>query len=219
MPAERFAVWGAGGHGRVVADLIRVTGNLVAGFVDRDWARVGELSGSDPAIVRWTEAEFVASLDRGYFPVPVTAAALGIGDNDLRWVAYGRLAGRPVPALIHPSASVGAEVSLAPGVVVMAGAVLNPGVSVGPAAIINSHAVVEHDCQIAEGAHVSPGAVLSGGVRIGALAWIGAGAILLPGVKVGARAIVGAGTVVLHDVAPGTIVVGNPARLLRSRDS
>lgn len=41
--------------------------------------------------------------------------------------------------------------------------------------------------------------------------FIGAGALLLPGVTVGAGAIVGAGAVVTRDVAPGTVVAGNPA--------
>jgi maltose O-acetyltransferase len=49
-------------------------------------------------------------------------------------------------------------------------------------------------------------------VNIGEDVWIGGGAILLPGVTVGDGAIVGAGAVVTRDVAPGTRVVGNPAR-------
>jgi maltose O-acetyltransferase len=49
-------------------------------------------------------------------------------------------------------------------------------------------------------------------VSIGEDVWIGGGAILLPGVTVGDGAIVGAGAVVTRNVAPGTRVVGNPAR-------
>ena len=41
---------------------------------------------------------------------------------------------------------------------------------------------------------------------------IGANSTLLPGVVVGARALVGAGSIVTHDVAPGTVVMGNPAQ-------
>jgi acetyltransferase-like isoleucine patch superfamily enzyme len=44
---------------------------------------------------------------------------------------------------------------------------------------------------------------------------VGGGAVLLPGVEVGEEAFVGAGAVVTHDVAPRTLVVGVPARLLR----
>ncbi len=53
-------------------------------------------------------------------------------------------------------------------------------------------------------------------VTIGANVWIGGGAILVPGVSVGDDAIIGAGSVVTHDVMAGAIVVGNPARPVRS---
>jgi UDP-2-acetamido-3-amino-2,3-dideoxy-glucuronate N-acetyltransferase len=56
--------------------------------------------------------------------------------------------------------------------------------------------------------HVVPTSVKRG-------ASIGSGAVILCGVTIGEGAMVGAGSVVTHDVAPGTVVAGNPARLLR----
>lgn len=52
-------------------------------------------------------------------------------------------------------------------------------------------------------------------IRIGRNVWIGAGALILPGVTIGDDALIGAGSVVTRDVAAGTTVIGNPARLLR----
>jgi UDP-2-acetamido-3-amino-2,3-dideoxy-glucuronate N-acetyltransferase len=46
-------------------------------------------------------------------------------------------------------------------------------------------------------------------------ATLGAGAVVLPGVTIGERAMVGAGAVVTKDVEPDTVVVGNPARVVR----
>jgi acetyltransferase-like isoleucine patch superfamily enzyme len=57
-----------------------------------------------------------------------------------------------------------------------------------------------------------------GTVSIGDDAWVGAGAIILPDVAIGARAIVAAGAVVTRDVPAGTVVAGNPARVLRVVD-
>ena len=45
--------------------------------------------------------------------------------------------------------------------------------------------------------------------------WIGAGATILPGVTIGQNSVVGATSVVTHDVAPDTIVAGNPTRVIR----
>jgi acetyltransferase-like isoleucine patch superfamily enzyme len=59
---------------------------------------------------------------------------------------------------------------------------------------------------------------VAGTVRIEADAWIGAGVIILPDVTIGEQAIVGAGSVVTKDVAPHSIVVGNPAHILRMID-
>lgn len=49
-------------------------------------------------------------------------------------------------------------------------------------------------------------------------AWIGAGATILPGVCVGAHAIVGAAAVVTHDVPDYAVVVGSPARVIKTLD-
>ena len=53
-------------------------------------------------------------------------------------------------------------------------------------------------------------------VHIGKKAWLGAGSTILPGITVGDNAVVGTGSVVTHDVAPNTIVAGNPARVIRT---
>jgi maltose O-acetyltransferase len=52
-------------------------------------------------------------------------------------------------------------------------------------------------------------------ISIGDGVWIGGGVIVLPGISIGDNAIVGAGAVVTHDVEPDTVVVGNPARIVK----
>jgi acetyltransferase-like isoleucine patch superfamily enzyme len=59
---------------------------------------------------------------------------------------------------------------------------------------------------------VGPGAVLGGNVQLEERAFVGIGSVVLPGVRIGAGAVVGGGAVVTRDVAPGTTVVGIPAR-------
>ncbi len=55
--------------------------------------------------------------------------------------------------------------------------------------------------------------------RLGHDVWIGHGVVVLPGVSLGNGAVAGAGSVVTKDVPAWTIVVGNPARVLRRRFS
>lgn len=57
-----------------------------------------------------------------------------------------------------------------------------------------------------------------GMIRIGHDVWIGMGAIIMPGIKIGNFAIIGSGAVVTKDVPANTVVVGNPARILRVMD-
>jgi acetyltransferase EpsM len=58
--------------------------------------------------------------------------------------------------------------------------------------------------------------VLAGHVRVGRGAFLGAGAVVAPKVEIGPNAVVGAGAVVVRDVAPGDVVVGNPAKTVRN---
>jgi putative colanic acid biosynthesis acetyltransferase WcaF len=55
-------------------------------------------------------------------------------------------------------------------------------------------------------------------IKVGSECWIAADAFVGPGVNVGNGAVVGARAVVTRDVAPWTVVIGNPAKFLRSRE-
>jgi acetyltransferase EpsM len=209
--ATRFLIWGASGHGKVVADLVRSLDHEVIGYFDRDAARVGTAADRVGTRVLATEAQ---ALQDATLPFGATAIALGIGANGARARAFARLGGWPVPALAHPCASVSASASIGRGTIVLAGAIVNADALVHDAVIVNSGAIVEHDCVVGTAAHISPNAVLAGGVHVGAETWVGAMAVVIQGVRIGARCMIGAGAVVLRDVPDGVTVVGNPAREL-----
>ena len=216
MTSRRLLVWGAGGHGKVVAELARDNGWEVIGFVDSDPAKLGQVVDSQGARIAVIESDLERRLaDGSPLPDNASAIALGVGDNSRRLECARLLGTRCSPALIHSRAIVSRSATLGEGSVVFAGAIVNPDARIGRATIINSGAIVEHDCLIEDGAHLSPGAVLTGNVRVGKGSWIGAGATVLPGRIVGLWATVGAGAVVVHDVPDKTVVVGNPARGLK----
>lgn len=215
---ELVLIWGAGGHGKVVADLVRAAGHAVAGYADVDQAKWGAAVEPGGATVVISEADLVQLLDQGgSLPCRATAIALALGDNDTRLRSARRAARALMPALVHPAATVSESAQLGRGTVVFAGAVVNAAANIGSAAIINTSAVIEHDCTIGDGAHIAPGAVLTGGVNVGQATLVGARAVVLPGVTIEADALIGAGSVVAGDVKTGMVVAGVPARVLRQR--
>jgi sugar O-acyltransferase (sialic acid O-acetyltransferase NeuD family) len=83
----------------------------------------------------------------------------------------------------------------------------------------NIYSYVAHDCVIGDYVTFAPSVKCNGNVHIDDHAYIGTGAILKQGtpgkpLRIGRGAIVGMGAVVTKDVAPGTTVIGNPARPL-----
>jgi sugar O-acyltransferase (sialic acid O-acetyltransferase NeuD family) len=212
MSGARLYVWGAGGHGRVVADAARAAGFELAGFVDDAPARVGGAVWGLP-VIGW--AALVEAAAGG-----LARVALGVGDNAARARCHARLgaAGLAVATVVHPAAVVAPTARLGEGAVVFAGAVVNPDAEVGAGTIVNTGAVVEHDCVVGPYAHLSPNAALGGAVTVGARSHVGIGAVAIPGRRIGADVRVGAGAAVIRDVPDGLTVAGVPARPLPRKD-
>jgi sugar O-acyltransferase (sialic acid O-acetyltransferase NeuD family) len=199
-----LAVVGAGGHGRVCAEVAAAAGYTVVGFVDPQPA-LGEPINGTPVI-----AGTIDEL-RGRRGLSVLVA---IGDNALRNKLFEEASalGLSLPAVIHPAAVVSSTARIGSGTVVMPGAIVAANAEVGRACILNHGCTVDHDSLIEDNAQICPGVHLGGTVRIGTSAFIGTGANVVPGVTIGAGALVAAGAVVLRDVAPGVKVAGVPAR-------
>lgn len=206
MTGRAMIVFGAGGHGKVVADAARSAGFTLVAFVDDSPARVGT-SIWDVPVVSWEHCE----MDRARWAGAVFG--IGIGDNGARDAVQARIetAGYEVAAIVHARACVSPTARIGAGTVVMAGAVVNPDAVVGRGCIVNSGAIVEHDCELADFVHLSPNVALGGTVSVGERTHLGLGAVVLPGVRVGTDVKVGAGAVVIRDVPDALTVVGVPA--------
>lgn len=213
MTPRRILVWGAGGHGQVVADVAEACGWEVAGFIARDVTQ--PIPRGAGAVASIADRQVRESLAQGTaLPLGAVAIALGVGDNTTRLAIAALIAVDQIPALLHPSAVVSRSAVIGPGTVVMPRVVVNARAIIGRAVILNTAAVVEHDCRVEEGAHLSPGALLGGEVVVERLAWIGIGGVVIPRRTIGAGAVVGAGSTAHRDVASGATVVGNPARVV-----
>lgn len=204
---KRLAIFGASGHGAVVADAAECRGWKVAFFDDHDKAELPvsewKLLGSFKCLV-----ERLSEFD---------GVIVAIGNNRIRLQKSAVIEekGGKLVSVIHPTASVSRYSELAPGTAVMAGAVVNIGARIGGGCIVNTGATIDHHCVLADGVHVSPGANLAGGVHVGEATWIGIGAAVKQSITIGKDCIVGAGAAVIYDVEDSLIVGGVPAVQLR----
>ena len=101
------------------------------------------------------------------------------------------------------------------------GAKLGPRVIIGDNVLMGEEVLFltqNHAYRDAQRLIGSQGDLEAEGIVIGDDVWIGTRAILLPGIVIGTGAVIGAGSVVTKDVEPYTVVAGNPARVIRSRE-
>lgn len=197
MNYKKLIILGAGGHGRVAAEIAEQWGHSVSFLDDTQSANdkvIGKIS------------DFKKYIDRYSFFV-------AIGNNELRKGLLTELSksGAEIATLIHPKSAVSENATIEKGTVVMAGAVVNSGSRIGEGCIINTCSSVDHDCNIADFTHISVGSHLAGNVRIGAETFICAGATVINNISICEKCIIGAGAVVIKDITESGTYIGVPA--------
>lgn len=211
---EKTVVLGAGGHAKVVLDIMRQRRMCICGLTD-SCAAEGENCLGYPIL--GTDDKLPLLLKEG-----VVNAAVGIGhvgDPTARnsVYAYAKGLGFRFPNLFHPSAVISVSCKMQEGIVVAPKAVINADAAVGNICIINTSAVVEHDAFLEDGVHIAPGAVVLGGAFIGENTFVGAGSVVLQGIRIGKNCVIGAGSVVLQDIEDDCVAAGTPARVIKRR--
>ena len=202
--ATALIVYGGGGHGKSVIDLILTlrTFHLV-GIID-DGLPPGEEILGIPVLGGADQLDGLR--DRG---VQLAANAVGgIGNIQSRVNVFKRLsdAGFGFPNFTHPTAFVESSASLSPGVQTFPHAYIGSEVQVGFGVIVNTGAIISHDCQLDDFANVAPGAILAGAVQVSEGTLIGMGVTVNLGVRIGPRARIGNGATIKDDVPEGGVV-------------
>ncbi len=211
MHRNPVLVYGAGGHAKVVIDILERSDDCeVIGVLD---------DSQEPACATFLGYPVMGGMAWLEAQRPETGLVLAVGDNMNR----RRLAKKlrhleltPVVA-IHPTAQIGRDVTIGEGTVVVAGAVVNPGATVGRYCIVNTGATIDHECIIGDYTHICPGVHLSGNVRVGNCTFIGIGASVIQNITIGDEVTVGAGAAVIRDIPAASTVVGVPARRITPR--
>lgn len=203
-PNGRMLVFGAGGHGRSLVELIRLLpGYTIEGFVDDGINKHESLLGLNVLGGR--------NMLQKLFDQGITLAVNGVGgisNPGMRLDIFDLLnrIGYFCPRVVHTSAFLEATAELSDGVQVFPMAYIGSQVKVGFGSIINTSVVISHDCVLGELVNLSPGATLAGGVEVGAGALVGMRATVNLNVKVGSGARIGNGATVKADVPEHGIV-------------
>jgi sugar O-acyltransferase (sialic acid O-acetyltransferase NeuD family) len=198
-------IFGAGGHGRVVADAALLTGN---------WLRM-LASDRDPARCSGDLVPGVRLLSPHEASAAASAVHVAIGNATSREREVAQFPAGMLATVAHPGASISGLAQLAPGCFVAARAVVAPGASLGTAVIVNHGAVVDHDVTVGDFSHIAPLVALGGGVQVGRRVLVGSGCSVLPGLRIGDDVVIGAGSVVADHLPEPGVYAGVPARRLK----
>ena len=163
---------GAGGHGKVVLDILLDNGLDVKSFID-------------PSVDIFYDLRKRSDSNIDFNKIFLGMGLGGMKPNKLsdRLDLYSvyKSRGANFISIISNNAHISKKTMLGDAVFINNGAIINGPSKIGNLVIINTRAIIEHDVIIEDGAHVAPGAIILGNCHIGKNSMIGAGAVILPG--------------------------------------
>ena len=188
--SKNVIIIGAGGHAKVIADIVKKSNDNLIGFLDDNDELQGKVIYDNKVVI----GKICNALDNNncFFIV-------GIGNNKIRKKIAEKYNLNWYTA-IHPNAIIANEVEIGDGTAIMAGSIINTGTKVGRHCIINTSSSLDHDNILEDYVHISPGAHLAGNVIVKTETWICLGAIVINNITIEKNNIIGAGTVVVRNI-------------------
>ena len=197
-------IYGGGGHGKVIIDLVRILNCYqIVGIIDDGLPPGSQIFGL-PVL---GGAEVLPEMHKRGVNFAINAVG-GIGNVAIRIKVFDILAQASFicPTIVHPTAFVEPTANLEGGVQVLSQSYISSDAKIGFGTVINAGVVVSHDCSLGKCVNLSPGAMLAGKVRVEDFAQIGMAATINLDLTIGARAMIGNGATVKADVPADGIV-------------
>lgn len=216
--SKRIAILGTGGNSvdllDTLHDINRASGvetYRCVGFLDDNRERWGE---------KIHGVEILGPLDSA-MDLRDCWFVSGIGSPSNFLKKAGILAKTRIPpdrfeTIVHPTASVSRMATLGAGTVVFQNATITSNVRVGRHVVVLPNSVLSHDVIVGDYTCIAGGVAVSGGVTIADSSYLGTHCCVIGGVTIGRGSLIGMGSVVLRDVPDDAVMVGNPARRIRS---
>ena len=213
METKNIIVFGGGGHGKVIADIIKKTSNYkFIGFIDNN-LKAGTNIDNYKVLGNRSELKDIIKKEN------IFGGVIGIGNNNLRSYVKNDIADLlknfNFINCIHPSAIYPESVKFGQGNVIMAGSVINSSSVIMNHCIINTNSTIEHDCVINDFSSIGPAAVVGGNVKICKNANIGIGANIFNNVVVEENCLIGGGSLVNKNTKKNAVYFGVPAKYIR----
>ncbi len=206
---KELIILGGGPHAHEMADIARRMNKVIPtwefkGFLvpKKEIERVGERSpvgdvilGTYADIQRFPEAWFVPEVNCGCENIP-----------------HERMV-----SLIAPSAFVSDTARVGKGSVIYPNCFVGHNTILGERTFVLSNSIINHDSQLEDDIIITASVSIAGYVKIGAGCYIGQACNIKEYLTIGKNSLIGMGSVVLRDVTPNSVMVGNPAKRLRTR--
>ena len=197
-----ISIIGAGGHSKVIIDIICELGNYnIVGIYDDN--KIGYFSGIK-IIGKITEID---NKKNDYF-------IIGIGNDKIRKKIAEEYHQLKWATLIHPKTIIAKTATIKEGTVVCAGAIIQTEVEIGKHCIINTNCSIDHESIIGDYCSICPSSTICGQVNLGESSFIGANSTIIQTIQIGKECIIGAGSVVIRNIPNNSKAVGNPAKTI-----
>lgn len=213
---NNIIIVGCSGHAKVVIDIIEQENKYkIIGILDRlDNVGINVYGYS----VIGTEEDLPLLVNKHN----IVGGIIGIGDNFIRRKVSKRI--KEIASTfqfinaIHPSSTVGKNVKMGVGNVLVAGARVNADAIIGDHCILNTNSSLGHEGIMKNYSSLSSNATIGGGAVIGECSIVALSATVLHNRKIGEHTVIGSGSLVVKDIPENVVAFGSPSKIIRKRN-